>query len=324
MTKQHIDKNVPSQGSSNPPVAGVEGVSFAPSPSLFYERLAGAFPACVPSFLASVETKEDLEGLERDASPAPSAVPSIPSSLVDTAACLTASEKDLMKRKKKSPLLMLDTSEEELESPELRDKRDRAIADELRNIKEMTTTSLATLLISWINECEGVRQISTNFKDELSGKLRDRLTRMQIGVTVLGNKAAPAYNVASLKIDNDILHIKLEELQKQNDDLREEMKKLKCSIEHLTATSSMANNMAHYTTQTSPPVSPLPLRGKLLPQREHKKTQSQSTSKSMERLPPVRRPPIKGQVTLLTDSPASLLPAAELIPPGRPKEDVLD
>ncbi|CAL1672185.1 unnamed protein product [Lasius platythorax] len=151
---------------------------------------------------------------------------------------------------------------------------------------------------------------------------------MRIGVTALGNKAAPAYDAASLKIDNDILHLKLEELQKQNDDLREEMKKLKCNIERLTATtSSMANNMTHHTTQTSPPVSPLPLpRENPLPQREPKKAQSQSyfISKSLERLPPVKRPPIKGQVALLTDRLASLLLAAELIPPRRPKEDVLD
>ncbi|KMQ85771.1 gag-pol polyprotein [Lasius niger] len=68
------------------------------------------------------------------------------------------------KRKRKRKSLILDSSEEELEFPELRNKRDRAIADELRNIKEMTTTSLATLLLSWINECENVRQISTSFK----------------------------------------------------------------------------------------------------------------------------------------------------------------
>ncbi|CAL1672955.1 unnamed protein product, partial [Lasius platythorax] len=299
-----------------------------------------------------------------DLSPAPSAVPSIPSSSVDTAACLTASEKeDFMcvsdaeigertvfegspsesqedeitknkaknkrvaipqKRKRKRKSLILDFSEEELEFPELRNKRDRAIADELRNIKEMTTTSLATLLFSWINECENVRQISTSFKGELNGKLRDRLTRMRIGVTALGNKAAPPYDAASLKIDNDILHIKLEELQKQNDDLREEMNKLKCSIERLTAATLSKANLTHHISQTSPPVSPLPPRGKPLPLRETKKVQLQSTSKSLEHLSPVKRPPIKGQVALLTDKPANLLPAAELIPPGRSKEDVLD
>ncbi|KMQ86749.1 scavenger receptor class f member 2-like protein [Lasius niger] len=176
------------------------------------------------------------------------------------------------KRKRKSPPLILDTSEEELDSPELRDKRDRAIADELRNIKEMTTTSLADLLISWINECEGVRRISTSFKGELSGKLRDRLTRMRIGVTALEYKATSEYDAATLKIDNNILHIKLEDLQKQNDDLRKEMAKLKSSIEQLTtATSTMVNSMVHHTTQTSPPVLPLPPRGKPLPQRDLKK-----------------------------------------------------
>ncbi|CAL1671584.1 unnamed protein product [Lasius platythorax] len=227
------------------------------------------------------------------------------------------------KRKRKSPPLILDTSEEELESPELRDNEIEQLLNELRNIKETTTTSLATLLISWINDCEGVRRISTSFEGELSGKLRDRLTRMRIGVTALGNKATPAYDAASLKIDNDILHIKLEDLQKQNDDLRKEMKRLKSSIEQLTATTStIVNNMTHHTTQTSPPVSPLPPRGKPLPQREPKKTQSklQLTSKTSERLSPVRRPPIKGQVALLPDRPMNLLPAADLIPPGRPKE----
>lgn len=101
------------------------------------------------------------------------------------------------------------------------------------------------------------------------------------------------------------------------------MKKLKCSIERLTVTTSSTANMTHYTTQTSLPVLPLLPCGKPLPPREPKKAQSQSTSKSLDRLPPVKRPPIKGQVALLTDRPASLS-AAELIPPGRPKEDVLD
>ncbi|KMQ82049.1 hypothetical protein RF55_24374, partial [Lasius niger] len=88
----------------------------------------------------------------------------------------------------------------------------------------------------------------------------------------------------------------------------------------------MVNNMVHHTTQTSLPVSPLPPRGKLLPQRESKKVQSKShsTSKTSERLSPVRRPPIKKQVALLPERSTNLLPAAELIPPGRSKEDVLD
>ncbi|KMQ84224.1 hypothetical protein RF55_18151 [Lasius niger] len=94
MSEQYTDKNVTPQKSSDPPVAGVEGVSPAPSPSSSYEGLAGAFPACVPSFLASADIKEDTQELERDVSPAPSAVPSVPSSSVDTTACLTASEKE--------------------------------------------------------------------------------------------------------------------------------------------------------------------------------------------------------------------------------------